>query len=70
MKKRRKEPDCESSGLELLGGLYFLISAICFILGLMDANHSNFWKTGCDRPMTKIEYVFPAYHFGCWMNRE
>ena len=47
----------------ILGTIYGFFSFISFLNGVFDAG----WEfTGCHKPKTRIERVFPAYALGCW----
>lgn len=48
--------------------LYLALSAIQLLFGLIDANGRKWWGA-CDKKMSRIEYVMPAYRLGCWLNR-
>ena len=46
---------------------YLLPSLISFVGGLQAANYKY---SGCAVKMTRIEYIYPAYRLGCYMNEE
>ena len=35
--------------------------------GVFDAGLEHFGS--CNKPMARIEYVFPGYRIGCWLGR-
>jgi hypothetical protein len=44
---------------------YGIPSIIAFSIGVIDASFPN---SHCNKPTTRIEYLFPAYGLGCWAN--
>ena len=64
MKKKKK---VKNFHLDILGAIiegYIVVSIIAFFGGVLSADHKY---TGCGIK-TRIEYVFPAYRLGCWLN--
>lgn len=50
--------------IELIVASWLALGAIPFIFGLLDANYKF---TRCNKPLTRIEYVFPQYRVGCYL---
>lgn len=63
----KKETDDEVVLLGILLGLWLFSNLIPFILGLMNAQST--WNEACFKPVSKIEYIFPGYQFGCYMGK-
>jgi len=49
--------------------LFYLVpSLIGFLMGVSDANEYLFGPV-CSKKWSKIEYIYPAYKFGCYMGK-
>lgn len=54
---------CIVMGTIIMSLVYFLISGILVMGGIMD---SKYTFTDCYNPK-RYEYIFPAYRLGCWL---
>ena len=71
MKRKKKTKVKHNYTLELLTMGYLLISLACFFSGLINANSAPYsGNHDCHAKWSKIEYIFPAFRFGCYMNKE
>lgn len=54
----------------LFGFVYLILSITLIAVGISDRNaYTGFFKNDCDKPMTRIEVLFPAYQLGCWLGK-
>lgn len=51
----------------IFGLFYGLPSIIGFVCGVMSADFPPGY--GCGKPVSKIEYVYPAFRLGCYLNK-
>lgn len=47
--------------------IVMFINIICFFVGAMNANSTIFGH--CKEPWSKLDYAFPAYYAGCYLNK-
>jgi len=64
MSKKKKVINKNPSLLQIIIGCYVIASLLTFFGGIMSADCIY---VGC-AVKTRIEYVFPAYRLGCWLN--
>ena len=68
MKKCKKQT--RDIGFIILG-IYGAISLIMFLVGVQNSQSDYFYTNlKCDSAASRIEYLFPAYRFGCYMGSE
>ena len=49
--------------------LWLCSNIIYFLLGISDANESQFFGSNCKRGLAKIEYIVPGYRVGCYLGK-